>query len=284
MNSSDKYDPPDLRGRVAVVTGASRGAGRGIACVLGQSGATVYVTGRSTRESRPTEGMPGTIEDTAAEVSRLGGVGIPVRCDHTDAAQVQELFERVESEPKGLSLLVNNAWGGYEGYDHGHFTDPFWEQPLRHWDGMFTSGLRCQMLAARSAIPLMLRKRAGLIVNTIAWLEGKYLGNLFYDVAKAATIRFTLGLAHEARPHGIAVLALAPGFMRTERVMAAHAAHPFDLKATESPEYIGRAIAALLADPKVMERSGGALMVGELACEYGFTDSDGRLVPPFRVP
>lgn len=283
MNSSDHYSPPDLRGRVAVVTGASRGAGRGIACVLGQSGATVFVTGRSTRQGTTTEGMPGTIEDTAEAVTRLGGVGIPVRCDHTDAEQVRALFERVASEAKGLNLLVNNAWGGYEGYDYSHFTDPFWEQPPRRWDGMFTSGLRCHMLAARSGIPIMLPRQTGLIVNTIAWLEGKYLGNLYYDVAKAATVRFTLGLAQEARPHGIAVVALAPGFMRTERVMAAHAAHPFDLTSTESPEYIGRAVAALLADAKVMEKSGGALMVGELAGEYGFTDIDGRQVPPFRV-
>ncbi len=284
MNPSDRYSPPKLRGRVAVVTGASRGAGRGIASVLGQSGATVYVTGRSTRQGGTTEGMPGTIEDTAEAVSRLGGKGIPVRCDHTDPAAVKELFARVESDQKGLSLLVNNAWGGYEGYDFAHFRDPFWKQPLRQWETMFTSGLRCQMLASRSAIPLMLGKSGGLIVNTIAWLEGKYLGNLYYDVAKAATIRFAHALAHELRPHGIAAVALAPGFMRTERVMAAHAAHPFDLSPTESPEYIGRAVAALLADSKVMEKSGSALLVGDLAREFGFTDIDGRQVPAFRVP
>lgn len=284
MESSDAYCPPDLHGRVAVVTGASRGAGRGVACALGRCGATVYVTGRSTRGGRTTDGMPGTIEDTAEEVTRLGGVGIAVQCDHTDAGQVEGLFRRVESEQGGLSVLVNNAWGGYEGHDLRHFNDPFWEQPMRHWDGMFTSGLRCQMLASRSAVPIMLRKRAGLIVNTIAWLEGKYLGNLFYDVSKAATIRFAFGLGHELRAHGIAVVALAPGFMRTERVMAAHAAHPFDLTATESPEYIGRAVAALLADKKVMEKSGSTLLVGELAGEYGFADVDGRRVPPFRVP
>ncbi len=284
MNSSDNYSPPELRGRVAVVTGASRGAGRGIACVLGQSGATVYVTGRSSRASGTTEGMPGTIEDTAEAVTRLGGNGIPVCCDHTDPAAVQALFDRIASEQEGLSLLVNNAWGGYEAYDFRHFSDPFWEQPLRQWDSMFNSGLRCQMLATRSAIPLMLPRKRGLIVNTIAWLEGKYLGNMYYDVAKAATIRFASGLSHELRKHGIAALALAPGFMRTERVMAAHAAHPFDLSPTESPEYIGRAVAALLADSKVMEKSGSALLVGDLGREYGFTDIDGRQVPAFRVP
>jgi NAD(P)-dependent dehydrogenase (short-subunit alcohol dehydrogenase family) len=244
----------------------------------------VYVTGRSTREHPSDEGVPGTIEDTADAITRLGGVGIPIRCDHTDAGQVQELFARVSAEHKKLDLLVSNAWGGYEGYNPAQFTRPFWEQPLRHWDGMFTSGLRAAMLAAHSAIPLMLAGRQGLIINTIAWLEGKYLGNLYYDVAKAASVRFAEGLAGELRTHGIAVVALAPGFMRTERVMAAHAAHPFDLTHTESPEYIGRAVAALLADSKVMEKSGSALLVGELAREYQLTDIDGRQVPPFRVP
>lgn len=284
MPINDKYIRPDLRGCVAVVTGASRGAGRGIACVLGQCGATVYVTGRSTRDGATTENVPGTIEGTADEVTRLGGNGIPVRCDHTDAAQVQSLFERVRAEQGSLNLLVNNAWGGYESYDPRHFADPFWQQPIDRWDRMFDSGLRLSMLASRCAIPHMLGKGPGLIVNTIAWLEGKYLGNLYYDVTKAASIRFTSSLAHELRTHGIAAIALAPGFMRTERVMAAHAAHPFDLSGTESPEYVGRAVAALLADPKFMEKSGTTLLVGDLASEYGFTDVDGRQVPAFRVP
>lgn len=284
MALTDYYCPPNLSGRIAVVTGASRGAGRGIARVLGQSGATVYVTGRSSRGTRSTDDMPGTIEDTADDISRLGGKGIAIRCDHTDPAQVQALFDRVGRDQPALDLLVGNAWGGYEKFDHKQFTYPFWEQPPERWEAMFHSGLRSQMLAARAAIPIMLRRQTGLIVNTIAWLEGKYLGNLYYDVVKAASIRFTLGLAHELRPRGIAAVAVAPGFMRTERVMAAHAAQPFDLSATETPEYTGRAVAALLADPMVMEKSGGAHLVGELAREYGFTDTDGKQVPPFRVP
>ena len=283
MTSLHSYTPPDLRGRVTVVTGGSRGAGRGIACVLGQCGATVYVTGRSTRAGRTTDGMPGTIEDTVEEITQRGGRGISVCCDHTDAAQVQELFDRVRSEHATLDLLVNNAWGGYQEHDPRRFVDPFWDQPIDRWDAMFTSGLRCQMLAARAAIPLMLPKGSGLIINTIAWLGGKYLGNLYYDVVKAASIRFTFGLSHELRSHGVAVVAVAPGFMRTERVMAAHAAHSFDLPATESPEYVGRAVAALVADPSVMAKSGSVHLVGELALEYGFTDTDGRQVPPFRV-
>jgi NAD(P)-dependent dehydrogenase (short-subunit alcohol dehydrogenase family) len=281
---ADWYVPPDLHGKVAVVTGASRGAGRGIACVLGQAGATVYVTGRSTRSGETTENLPGTIEETAEAVTARGGRGIAVRCDHTVDSDVITLFDRVGSDHARLDLLVSNAWGGYEYYEFARFSLPIWEQPLRHWEGMFTAGVRTHLLAARFAIPLMLPQRSGLMVSTIAWLEGRYLGNLFYDVAKAAVVRMAFGLAHELRPHDIAAVALAPGFVRTERVLAAHAAQPFDLTPTESPEYIGRAVAALAADPQIMRRSGQTLLVGDMARDYGFTDTDGRQIPAFRIP
>ncbi|MBV9282220.1 MAG: SDR family NAD(P)-dependent oxidoreductase, partial [Chloroflexi bacterium] len=264
-----------LTDKVAVVTGASRGAGRAIAGVLGEAGATVYVTGRSVRGGPTTDDMPGTIDETAEEVAARGGPGIPVRCDHTVAEEVEALFARVEREQGRLDLLVNNAWGGYEQYSHAGFTAPFWEQPLRHWDGMFTAGVRAHLISTRFAAPLMLPRRSGLIVTTIAWAFDRYLGNLFYDVAKAAIIRMTFGLAEELRPHDIAAVALAPGFMRTERVMAEHARSPFDLGVTESPEYLGRAAAALAADPNVLARSGSVLTAGDLAREYGFTDVDG---------
>jgi len=277
-------DGPDLRGRIAVVTGASRGAGRAIALVLGAAGATVYVTGRSTRGAATTENLPGTVEDTAEAVTARGGAGIPVRVDHTMDADVEALFRRVQDEHGRLDLLVNNAWGGYERYDVATFDAPFWQQPLRHWEGMFSAGVRAHLVAARFAAPLMVERRAGLIVSTVAWAFDAYLGNLFYDVAKAAIIRMALGMAHELRPHGVAAVALAPGFMRTERVMAAHAQQPFDLSPTESPEYLGRAVAALAADPDILMRSGQLLTVGDLAREYGFTDIDGRQPDAFRLP
>jgi NAD(P)-dependent dehydrogenase (short-subunit alcohol dehydrogenase family) len=273
---------PNLLGKVAVVTGASRGAGRGIALVLGEAGATVYVTGRSLRGST-TENMPGSIDETAEAVTARGGLGIPVRCDHTVDAEVKALFQRVRSEQGRLDLLVNNVWGGYEHYDFGRFTAPFWEQPLRHWNDMFTAGVRAHLVASRLAAPLMLEQRRGLIINTVAWDRDLYLGNLFYDVAKAAIIRMAFGMAEELRPHGIAALALAPGFMRTERVMAAHAAQPFPLDRTESPEYIGRAVAFLAADAQVMQKTGKVLTVGDLAQEYGFVDIDGKQPPAFRI-
>jgi NAD(P)-dependent dehydrogenase (short-subunit alcohol dehydrogenase family) len=274
----------NLQGTVAVVTGASRGAGRAIACVLGERGSTVYVTGRSTRGGPTTEGLPGTVEDAAEAVTSRGGVGVAVVCDHTDAAQVEALFERVRREQGRLDLLVNNAWGGYEGHDLAGFRQRFWEQPPRLWDGMFTAGLWPHLLAGRCAVPLMLPRRRGLIVCTTAWARDRYLGNLYYDVSKAAVNRLAWGMARELRPHGVAAVALAPGFMRTERVMAAHAARPFDLGGTESPEYLGRAVAALAADPDVMTKTGRVLTVGELAREYGFTDVDGRQPPPFEMP
>ena len=270
-----------LRGRVAVVTGASRGAGRAIALVLGEAGATVYVTGRSTRSGSTTENLPGTIEETAELVSGRGGHGIPVRVDHTLDAEVEALFERVRDEHSRLDLLVNNAWGGYENYRD--FDAPFWEQPLERWDQMYTAGVRTNIVASRFAAPLMLQQGSGLIVSTVAWAYDAYLGNLLYDSAKAAIIRIAFGMAHELRPHGVAALALAPGFMRTERVLAAHEQTPFDLSATESSEYLGRAVAALAADPAVLARSGQFLTVGDLARSYGFTDADGRQPEAFRL-
>lgn len=272
-----------LAGKVAVVTGASRGAGRAIAIALGTAGATVYATGRSTRASGSTEDMPGTVEDVAEMVSAAGGIGIGVRVDHTNDDEVEALFARVGREHGRLDLLVNNAWGGYEGHDVASFQAPLWEQPLSRWDSMFTAGLRAAIVASRFGAPLLMRQ-GGLIVNTVAWSYGDYLGNLYYDVAKAAMVRLSYALSVELREHGVAAVALAPGFMRTERVMAAHAQQPFDLSPTESPEYLGRAVVALAADPGVIAKSGDVLTVGDLAREYGFTDTDGRQPPAFRMP
>ena len=272
-----------LHGRVCVVTGATRGAGLAIARELGANGATVYVTGRSTTAGGTTEGMPGTIEEAAEAVTRAGGRGIGVRVDHTCDDDVEALFARVREEQGGLDVLVSNAWGGYEHHDLATFTAPFWEQPLTRWDAMFTAGVRAAMVSSRYAAPLLLPRGRGLVVSTIAWSFGEYLGNLFYDTAKGAIARMSFGMATELRPHGLAAVALAPGFMRTERVMAAHAAQPFPLDGTESPAYLGRAVVALASDPKVLEKSGQVLTVGELAREYGFTDVDGTQPAPFRL-
>lgn len=289
-----------LNDLIAVVTGASRGAGRGIALELGAAGATVYVTGRSTRQS-PAGGydrfldviglatLPGTIEDTAEEVSRLGGKGIPVRCDHTVEDEAAALFQRLAAEQDGrLDLLVNNAWGGHQ--DAAHIVRPFWELPTTFWDGMFHAGVRNHILAAKYAAPLMIVRGRGLIVTVTFWDRNRYTGHFYYDLAKAAMTRLSFGMAQELRPHGVAAVAVSPGWMRTEIILAAfktdedHWREVPALAGTESPRYVGRSVVALAGDPRLMEKSGRVYRVGDLAAEYGFTDVDGRRVPPFELP
>lgn len=257
---------PDLRQRLALVSGASRGVGRGIARVLAQAGATVVRTGRSVEDDEP-----GTLA---------------IRCDHGSPEQVAALFERL-AELGPLDLLVNNAWAGYEHY--AGFMDPFWQQPIElRWQAMFVGGLWAHMLTSWHACRVMVPRGCGLIVSTLAWDRGKHLGALTYDVAKHATRRFIDDLALELRPHGVAALAVAPGFTRTEAVLAApDESWPGgvrDLSITESPEYVGRGIARLAADPRVFERTGEVLLAGELAELYDFTDIDGRRIPAFRIP
>jgi NAD(P)-dependent dehydrogenase (short-subunit alcohol dehydrogenase family) len=283
---------PSLHAAVALVTGASRGAGRGIALELGSAGAIVYVTGRSVGAGPTTDNVPGTIDSTASEVTARGGRGIAVRCDHTVDADVESLFARIRADHGRLDLLVNNVWGGYE---HAECKPlpmaPFWEQSLRQWDGMFTAGVRAHLTASRLAVPLMLPAKRGLILSTTANLTVlPYLPNIFYDLSKNAVSRLVWAMAQELREHGIAALALAPGFMRTERVTEAFrragaiAALDGPGGPKETPTYIGRAIVALTTDPQVLERSGQLLEVGTLAQEYRFTDTDGTQPAPFRIP
>lgn len=277
-----------LKGKVAVVTGASRGAGRGIALVLGQAGATVYITGRTTKESGSTDNRPETIEDTATLVTAAGGQGIPVRCDHTDDAQIEALFDRVRQEQGRLDILVNNAWGGYE--DHTDFGSPFWEQPLWRWEKMFTAGARTHFVTSRFAAPLMLPQKQGLIVSTTFWDRDRRIGGILYDTAKWTINRLIFDMAGDLRSHGIAAVALSPGWMRTEKVFAAFPGsneenwreHP-PLARTESVQYIGRAVLALATDPEVLARSGQVMAVGDLARAYGLTDVDGSQPPAFQI-
>ena len=264
-----------LAGQVAVVTGATRGAGLGIARVLGEEGAIVYVTGRSVRGAPTVPEYPGSIEDAADQVSASGGHGIPVRCDHTDEQAVDRLFEQVRDDQGRLDVLVCNAWAGYMPYPEHNawFTQPFWEQSMDRWDGMFTGGLRAHLLTARYGLPLMLPAKRGLVVLTTFTMGRKYLGNVFYDVAKNGICRAAEVLAGELEEHEVAVLALTPGWVLAERMTGLTDQQRAQ---TESPEYIGRAIAALASDPGIMRRTGQTLAAGNLAREYGFTDVDGR--------
>jgi NAD(P)-dependent dehydrogenase (short-subunit alcohol dehydrogenase family) len=265
-----------LDGRVAVVTGATRGGGRGIALALGAEGAVVYVTGRSSRGRPTVTDTPRAVEDVADEVSARGGTGIAVRCDHTNDADVQALFETVRSGHGRVDVLVCNAWGGYMPYDEelAWFARPFWEQSMARWDGMFTAGLRSHLATCLFGLPIMLAQEgAGLIVLTTFTMGRRYLGHLFYDVAKNSVCRMAAGLAEELRDTDLAVVALAPGWMLCERMTGLSDA---ERAQTESVEYVGRAVAALAADPAVGRRSGRTLTAGGLAREYGFTDTDGR--------
>jgi NAD(P)-dependent dehydrogenase (short-subunit alcohol dehydrogenase family) len=274
-----------LRGKVALVTGGSRGAGRAIAIELGKAGATVYVTGRSTK-GNSTQNFPGTIDDTADQIDEAGGTGIAVRCDHTVDAETKAVFEQIREEQGKLDILINNVWGAH---DIGVNPGAFWEQSLENWDTMFTAGVRAQLATNHFAIPLLRENKEGMIVHTTFWDEGKYTGQFYYDLAKNALVRMAYGLSEELKEDGIAVIAVSPGFMRTELVLEHMGVdeenwqESEDLKKSETPYYVGRAITALAMDSNVMEKTGQALKAGDLAKEYEFTDVDGRYIPPFTL-
>ena len=270
--------------KVAVVTGSSRGGGKAIAIEMGRAGWTVYVTGRSSKQRPNEEGVPGTIEETAEEVSRSGGLGKCVPCDHSKTADVDRLVTQVKAEQGRIDLLVNNAWGGYEHHDVLQFNQPFWLQTIGRWDAMFNRGVFATILTSSKFGHMFFSQKNGIIVNTVAWLQGNYLGNLYYDTAKSAIIRSTVGMASELRKAGVAVVAIAPGFMRTERVLAAHKERPFDLSKTESPTYLARAVRAISQDTNIIDSSGQLLYVGDLARRYGFTDEDGTQPSSFKTP
>jgi NAD(P)-dependent dehydrogenase (short-subunit alcohol dehydrogenase family) len=265
-----------------VVTGASRGAGRGIALVLGEAGATVYLTGRSVRGAQTSELSGTTLEDTAELVAARGGVGIPVRTDHTKDDEIAAQFARVRDESGRLDLLVNNAWGGYEEMGDT-FGAPFWVAPMARFDRMFSAGVRSHLVTTRTALPLMMEQNRGLIVNTTIEIDPTvYDEALFYRTSKFAINYLTFGMAHDLRVRGgydVAVIGVAPGWMQTEAVMEnfRRGLHQeTQLEETESTEYIGRAVLALFTDPDVMSKSGQTLRTRDLAREYGFTDTDGR--------
>jgi NAD(P)-dependent dehydrogenase (short-subunit alcohol dehydrogenase family) len=271
-----------LKGKIAIVTGATRGAGRGIACMLGELGATVYCTGRSVRGNPATGNRPETIEETAEMVNAYGGVGIPVQVDHTVAEQVKTLIERVKLEQGRLDVLVNDVWGGDELAE----SKPFWEHSLQKGLLMQQRAIHSHLITSHYAVPLMIEQKQGLVIEVTDGDNFSYRGNLFYDLAKISVIRLAYAMAQELRSHNITALALTPGFLRSEAMLDhfgvteenwqdAAKQDPHFI-ASETPFYIGRAVAALASDSNVFKKSGGVLSTWNLAPEYGFTDIDGR--------
>jgi dehydrogenase/reductase SDR family protein 1 len=277
----------NLTGKIAVVTGASRGVGKGIALGLGEAGATVVITGRTVQqgESAGDKDLAGSIYKTADEVAALGGSCIAFPCDHRNDTEVESVFEQVFSQYGVVDVLVNNAWGGYEAMidEEGEYNweHPFWMQPMWRWDAMFQAGVRAAYFASRLVSPSMINRRGGLIVNISFWAAQKYMANVSYGVAKAATDKMTLDMAHELRPYSVAAVSLYPGLVRTEAVL--RAAEFFDMSISESPQFVGRAVAALAGDTNIMEKSGQVLVSAALAQEYGFQDVDGKVPLPATV-
>ncbi len=281
-----------LRGKVALVAGATRGAGRGIAVSLGEAGATVYCTGRSTRAAsagrdavgRPFDlaRRPETIEETAEMVAARGGSGIAVRVDHTQPDQVRALFERIRAEQGRLDVLVNDVWGGDDLTEWG---TPFWELSLEKGLAMLERAVHSHIITSRYGAPLMVERGQGLIVEVTDGDTPDYRGNLFYDLVKSSVIRLAYGMAEELRPHHVTALAVTPGFLRSEAMLEHFGVTEASWReaarkdphfiASETPYFVGRAVAALAADPNVAQKSGKVFSSWGLAEEYGFADADG---------
>jgi NAD(P)-dependent dehydrogenase (short-subunit alcohol dehydrogenase family) len=272
-----------LEGRVALVAGATRGAGRGIAQMLGEAGATVYCTGRSVHGKPATGTRPETIEETAELVTARGGVGLAVQVDHSQEDEVARLCERIRAESGRLDVLVNDVWGGEELME---FSGPFWQQSPAKVRALFERGLFTHVITSRYALPLLVERGAGLVVEITDGDAFGYRGSVGYDLVKMAVIRFAFDLSIELRRTGVTALALTPGFLRSEAMLDLFgvteanwrdgAAKDPNFLASETPCFVGRAVAALAADPNVASRAGRVFSSWELAREYGFTDVDGR--------
>lgn len=268
---------------MAVVAGATRGAGRGIAVELGAAGAIVYCTGRSVRGGPGVSGRRETIEETAELVTAAGGAGIPVRVDHTVPREVERLFDRIRDDHDGrLDLLVNDVWGGDALAEWG---TPFWQLSLEKGLLMLERAVDSHLITSRLGVPLMVARGRGLVIEVTDGTSAGYRGNLTYDLAKASAIRLAYGMAKDLRGTGVTALALSPGFLRSEAILdhfdvteaTWRDAIPKDpyFAGSETPRYIGRAVVALATDPAIARKAGRAFGTWDLAPEYGFTDVDG---------
>jgi NAD(P)-dependent dehydrogenase (short-subunit alcohol dehydrogenase family) len=267
-----------LHNKVTLVTGASRGIGKGVAHALGEAGATVYLTGRTEDLSHATVPLPGTIHETAALVTQAGGRGIAVRCDHREDDQVRAVFDRIQAEQGRLDLLVNNAWSGYQAKQSSKksgFHTAFWKLPPTFWDTMFTVGVRSHYVTSGYAAARMVQQETGLIIHLTAAAGEKYAENVAYGVSKAAVNRMVADMAHELQPYQVSVVGLCPDIVATEMLMKGRQGQGL-AKWMESPLFVGRAVVALAGDPQISEKTGQVYRTRALAREYGFTDIDGH--------
>jgi NAD(P)-dependent dehydrogenase (short-subunit alcohol dehydrogenase family) len=286
--------PKPLAGKVALVTGATRGAGRGTAVALGEAGATVYCTGRSTREQRSEYDRPETIEETAELVDAAGGSGIAVAVDHLEPDRVEALAQRIEAESGRLDVLVNDIWGGEL---LAEWNKPVWEHDLGKGLRMLRLAIDTHLITSHFALPLLIRRPGGLVVEmtdgTREYNAERYRLSTFYDLAKTAVLRLGFTQAEELAPHGCTAVALTPGWLRSEMMLEHYgvteanwrdgaATNPHFAAISESPLFVGRAVAALAADPDVHRLNGGSFSSGGLAREYGFTDADGSQPDAWR--
>ncbi|HSJ64870.1 MAG TPA: SDR family oxidoreductase [Gemmatimonadaceae bacterium] len=291
--SSHAAHPQALNGKVALVAGATRGAGRGIAIELGAAGATVYCTGRTTGDWRSEYDRPETIEETAELVTQAGGAGIAVPADHLDPAQVEHVVARITRDAGRLDVLVNDIWGGERLIE---WNTPIWEHSLEGGLRMLRLALETHLITSHYALPLLLQHPGGLVVEmtdgTAEYNGTRYRNSAFYDLAKASVIRLAFALSHEVGPRGATAVALTPGWLRSEMMLDhfevtedhwrdAVARQPHFV-ISESPRYVGRAVAALATDPDRARWNGQSLSSGQLAREYGFTDTDGSQPDAWR--
>jgi NAD(P)-dependent dehydrogenase (short-subunit alcohol dehydrogenase family) len=276
-----------LTGKVALVAGATRGAGRGTAVALGEAGARVYCTGRTTKERRSEYDRPETIEETAELVDAAGGEGIPVEVDHLQPAQVEALVRRIDAEQSRLDVLVNDIWGGEK---LAEWNKPVWEHDLENGLRMLRLAIDTHLITSHFALALLIRQPGGLVVEmtdgTLEYNAVNYRLSAFYDLAKTSVIRLAFAQSRELAPHACTAVALTPGWMRSEMMLEnyqvteatwrdAAVGSPHFTAISESPRFVGRAVAALAADPQLHRRNGGSFSSGGLAREYGFTDLDG---------
>jgi dehydrogenase/reductase SDR family member 1 len=269
-----------LEGCIALVTGGSRGVGKGVAIGLAEAGATIIVTAR-TQTSGASE-WPGSLDETIAAIDKAGGKGIGLSCDHSDDDSVRSVFEHIQRDHRRLDVLVNNVFAAPNVMP---VNVPFWKTPMTLWDTLHRVGLRSHYVASQLAVPLMLPQRQGLIVNTSSGGGVRYTFNVPFGVQKSGVDRMARDMAHELRPYGIAAVSIWPGYIKSEKLAAQPDRVPPALakliaERGETPIFVGRAIAALAADSNVMEKTGQILLASELAIEYGFTDIDGKIPPP----